>query len=101
MLPKVYRVNILLLHIYSYEELLESSDEEEEEVSRPNRKPAQSRRKQPGGMKGSGQAKAWIKEEGNEDDPVNFMDPVAVKSILGGWGVGRGVAVKRILGTIK
>lgn len=62
----------------SYEELLESSDEDDEvphpnrkQVSHPNRKSVV-----------AGKAKAWIKE-GTEDDPVNFMDPMAVKSILG------------------
>ena len=34
-----------------------------------------------------GRGKAWIKE-GTEDEPVNFMDPVVVKSVLGVCGGG-------------
>jgi hypothetical protein len=61
---------------------LESSDEEEE-VPRPRQ--SQSRKQQPTAslLKGRGQPKAWIKGEGSEDDPVNFMDPVVVQRILG------------------
>lgn len=80
---------------FSYEELLDSSDEEDEvsgkgikdEVSGKRMKDGVSgrrmkERRQSAPSKSAAEAgKAWIQEGGGE--PVNFMDPVAIKSVIG------------------
>ena len=83
---------------------MESSDEDiEEEVEQGRGSKSQLAAKKDGGRqrrKGlaqskergpekGGRGKAWIKE-GTEDEPVNFMDPVVVKSVLGVCGGGGG-----------
>ena len=63
----------------SYKELLESSDDDgdgDDEVLRGRQKGVADKK-----------SKAWIKEGSTEDDPVNFMDPTAVKSIFGSASV--------------
>ena len=62
--------------------MLESSGEEEEVPPHPNRKQRQPEGPHPHRKPVAKEAKAWIKE-GTGDDPVNFMDPVVVKSIFG------------------
>lgn len=61
--------------LYSYDELLMDSSDEEEETKQ--RKPPKGRI-----SKQKAQGRAWIKED-NEDDPVNFLDPGIVQRVIG------------------
>ena len=68
----------------SYEELLESSDDEDETALTPNRTLGNSKKQRPvaAAETSEGRGKAWIKE-GAEGDPVNFMEATVVKSVIG------------------
>ena len=75
----------------SYEELLESSSDEEEggESSRTIKRAKQvlygKKQKDKQGRRGRAvkdEGKAWIKD-GPMDEPVNFMDPMVVKRVMG------------------
>lgn len=85
------KVSEIIILLPSYEELLESSDEEAEEGGesvRINKRAKQllyrkkQRELQRGGRAEKEEGKAWIKE-GPEDEPVNFMDRGVVKKVVG------------------
>ena len=88
-----YLHTILVSFPFSYDELLQSSDEEDEGnedgawVSKKERGRLfwKNRRDKKHGSHEfkKEEGKAWIKE-GPEDEPVNFMDPVVAKKVVGG-----------------
>ncbi|OCT71705.1 hypothetical protein XELAEV_18034683mg [Xenopus laevis] len=57
----------------SIEDILADSDEEEEEEEKPNKQQKKQARQK---------SKAWLKE-GEEDEPLNFLDPKAAQCVLG------------------
>ncbi|XP_031761875.1 RRP12-like protein isoform X1 [Xenopus tropicalis] len=57
----------------SMEDILADSDEVEEEEEKPTKQQKKRARQK---------SQAWLKE-GEEDDPVNFLDPKAAQRVLG------------------
>ncbi len=65
-------------YTYSYDELLMDSSDEDEEETKEKKLPKGQKSRQKSVVRG----RAWIKE-GNEDDPVNFLDPGVVQRVIG------------------